>query len=65
MTILEAIQTAIQQLEGVVLPIRDTENSNRIRSALMLLDALKESVEKTTKPEEKTEGETVEESGGT
>ena len=40
MTIQDAIQTAIENLEGVRLPIRDAENANRIRTALVLLDAL-------------------------
>ena len=57
MTILEAIQTAITQLEGVVLPIRDAENSNRIRTALALLDALKETVDKQQTNQENTDKE--------
>lgn len=44
MTILEAIKTAVENLEGVRLPIRDTDNINRVRTALILLDALKDSV---------------------
>lgn len=51
MTILEAIQTAIDQLEGVVLPIRDVDNANRVRTALSLLDALKDTVNKNTEQE--------------
>ena len=42
MTILEAIQTAIDNLEAVNLPIRDADNATRVRNALTLLDALKE-----------------------
>ena len=45
MTILEAINTAIYQLDGVRLPVRDEENGNRIRSVLMILEALKQTVE--------------------
>ena len=52
MTILDAIQTAIDQLEGVILPIRDADNANRVRYALSLLDALKETVEKNSKQSE-------------
>ena len=60
MTIYEAINTAIQQLEGVVLPIRDGDNANRVRTALVLLDALKETVEKNSeqsKPENSEGGD--------
>lgn len=59
MTILEAIQTAIDQLEGVTLPIRDAENANRVRTALSLLDALKETVNRNTQEptEEQKDGE--------
>ncbi len=53
MTILEAIDTAIQNLEGVRLPVRDTGNLNRVAAALQLLDALKETVSKP--PEETAE----------
>ena len=52
MTILDAIQTAIDQLEGVILPIRDADNANRVRYALSLLDALKETVEKNSEQSE-------------
>lgn len=55
MTIIEAIQTAIDQLEGVKLPIRDGDNANRVRVALSILDALKETVNK--KPEQEKEGD--------
>lgn len=57
MTILEAIQTAITNLEGVTLPIRDAENANRIRTALALLDALKETVDKQQVNQENTDKE--------
>ena len=46
MTILEAIVTAIDNLEGIRLPIRDAENANRVRNALVLLDALRENAER-------------------
>ena len=46
MTILEAIITAIDNLEGVRLPIRDADNANRVMNALRLLDALRECVER-------------------
>ncbi len=45
MTILEAIDTAIQNLEGVRLPIRDSGNANRVAAALGLLDAVKASLQ--------------------
>jgi len=46
MTILEAIKSAIENLEGVRLPVRDADNAIRVRNALMLLDALRENAEK-------------------
>lgn len=55
MTIQEAIQTAIDQLDGVRLPVRDGANANRIREAIGLLEAMRESLNR--KPEEETGGE--------
>ena len=48
MTITEAINAAIGELESVRLPIRDAENTNHIRTALIFLDALKEAAQKQT-----------------
>ena len=52
MTITEAINTAIANLEGVRLPIRDAENANRVLNALTLLDALRKTVEEQTEQAE-------------
>lgn len=54
MTILEAIVTAIDNLEAIRLPVRDADNANRVRTALALLDALRENAERqtTNKPED-------------
>lgn len=58
MTILEAINTAIEQLEGVRLPVRDGDNAGRVRYALSILDALKDTVLKQPEPTaENHEGE--------
>ena len=48
MTILEAIVTATDNLEAIRLPIRDADNANRVRTALALLDALREHIEQQT-----------------
>ena len=59
MTILEAIQTAIDNLDGVRLPVRDSENANRIRSSLGLLDAMRDYVTKQSEqPEQADETQT-------
>lgn len=62
MTITEAINEAITQLEGVRLPIRDRENIARVQTALNLLDALKATVEtkQTDRPDEPEKGEDAE-----
>ena len=54
MTLLEAIQTVIDQLDGVRLPVRDGENANRIRGALALLEAMRDSA---NKPNDETKGD--------
>ena len=58
MTIQEAIQTAIDSLDGVRLPVRDADNANRIRTALTVLDALKEFAEKKQPETETTQHDT-------
>jgi len=52
MTIKEAINAAIENLEGVRLPIRDAGNANRVLTALTLLDALRKTVEEQTEQAE-------------
>jgi len=65
MTINEAIQTAIDQLEGVRLPVRDEENASRVRTALILLEALKGAAatepnhEGPKEPDEEKDGESA------
>ena len=54
MTILEAITTAIENLEGIRLSCRDADTYNRVRTALILLDALRDSARQGTTGEEET-----------
>lgn len=58
MTILEAINTAITNLDGVRLPVRDGENARRVQVAISILEALRETVEKQTEatPEDTEKG---------
>lgn len=46
MTILEAINAATEQLNDVRLPVRDADNAGRVRTALLLLDAIGEALKK-------------------
>lgn len=46
MTILEAINQAIHHLEGVRLPVRDRANGDQIQTALGLLDAVAEELQR-------------------
>ena len=55
MTIKEAINAAIENLEGVRLPIRDAGNANRVLTALTLLDALRKTVEEQEQAEAQKE----------
>ena len=57
MTILEAIVTAIDNLEAIRLPIRDVDNANRVRNALALLDALRENAERQTTDTNQEDGQ--------
>ena len=63
MTILEAIQTAIDNLDGVRLPVRDSENANRIRSSLGLLDAMRDYVTKQSEQPEQAEADETQTEG--
>lgn len=55
MTILEAIQSAIDSLEGIRLPLCEGESIDRIRSALSMLHALKDAAAKTTNTEKEAD----------